>query len=336
MRGALIVASFLLLLLLRAGSAAAAEPALLRPGDRNYLAFCIVVRNEAPYLREWLDYHVAAGGDAFYVYDHKSDPPVAQTLAEDVRGGRVVVERLDAASSIPAAALAAGERLQPTAAHACAATHGHKHTWMAFIDADEYLVSFDGRPLPQVLAPYEAYGALAVHWKLFGSARHNGTRRSDRRVLARFRRCAYDCHYKSVLRTMGRPPPLRTDNHRWALQNQSSSYAALTVNTLFQPLGPNLNLTCPQIASYAHTPPPAMDPRLFDVLFVHHYATKSAREFHAKVKRHVEGGRLGRFTNWQALSYYNNVDARVTEAPHCALPNATRRAAAAEAATRTH
>ena len=36
---------------------------------------------------------------------------------------------------------------------------------MVFVDADEYLVVPDGRPLPEVLEPYSDFGGLAVNWR---------------------------------------------------------------------------------------------------------------------------------------------------------------------------
>jgi len=41
------------------------------------------------------------------------------------------------------------------------------------MDADEFLVIKDGSPsLPAVLQRYEAFGGLAVNWRLFGSSGH--------------------------------------------------------------------------------------------------------------------------------------------------------------------
>ena len=50
----------------------------------------------------------------------------------------------------------------------CLRLFGSQHTWMAFVDADEFLVLRDHRvgDLPSLLQEYEAYGALVVNWQV--------------------------------------------------------------------------------------------------------------------------------------------------------------------------
>jgi hypothetical protein len=65
----------------------------------------------------------------------------------------------------------------------CLQHHLHKHTWMGFIDLDEFLVlsplpAQRGMPatapvtvtVPDVLRPYEQYGGLGINIKIFGSS----------------------------------------------------------------------------------------------------------------------------------------------------------------------
>jgi hypothetical protein len=61
----------------------------------------------------------------------------------------------------------------------CLREHLHKHTWMGFIDLDEFLVlppqKVYGKPdvtvtIPDVLKPYEEYGGLGINLRIFGSS----------------------------------------------------------------------------------------------------------------------------------------------------------------------
>lgn len=53
--------------------------------------------------------------------------------------------------------------------------YGSNHQWMGFIDADEFVVLTDGTPdLPTLLRDYEAHGALALNWRMFGSSEWEG------------------------------------------------------------------------------------------------------------------------------------------------------------------
>ena len=37
------------------------------------LSICASFRNEAPYLREWIEFHRMMGVDRFYLYDNRSE-----------------------------------------------------------------------------------------------------------------------------------------------------------------------------------------------------------------------------------------------------------------------
>ena len=44
------------------------------------LSIVAVIKNEAHYLEEWLNYHLAAGVDHFYIYDNESTDNTAEIL----------------------------------------------------------------------------------------------------------------------------------------------------------------------------------------------------------------------------------------------------------------
>ena len=61
-----------------------------------------------------------------------------------------------------------GEGMQNVAINiydACIGLYRAQHSWMAFIDVDEYLVIPSGRRISNILAPYQAYGGLVVNWR---------------------------------------------------------------------------------------------------------------------------------------------------------------------------
>ena len=37
------------------------------------VSLCLIFKNEAPFLKEWLDYHLTVGVDHFYLYNNNSD-----------------------------------------------------------------------------------------------------------------------------------------------------------------------------------------------------------------------------------------------------------------------
>ena len=39
----------------------------------NETALVLIVKNESPYISEWLEYHYKIGVDKFYIYDNDSE-----------------------------------------------------------------------------------------------------------------------------------------------------------------------------------------------------------------------------------------------------------------------
>lgn len=53
------------------------------------LAVVAILKNEGPYLKEWLDYHLLAGVDHFYLYDNDSTDNQAEVAKPYVEAGLV-------------------------------------------------------------------------------------------------------------------------------------------------------------------------------------------------------------------------------------------------------
>ncbi len=53
------------------------------------LSVVAILKNEGPYLKEWLDYHLLAGVDHFYLYDNESPDNQAEVAAPYVKAGLV-------------------------------------------------------------------------------------------------------------------------------------------------------------------------------------------------------------------------------------------------------
>ena len=45
-----------------------------------YLSFCSIFKNEAPYMKEWIEYHLLVGVDHFYLYNNNSTDKLIKTL----------------------------------------------------------------------------------------------------------------------------------------------------------------------------------------------------------------------------------------------------------------
>jgi len=128
--------------------------------DQPYLAACLVYRNEASYLREWLEFHRLVGFERFFLYDSGSTDDHESVLAPYVEKGIVTMHRRP------------GEAHQYGSFQHCLDHHRDDARWIAFIDTDEFLFSPRGRPVPELLADFEDFPAVGVNQAIFGTGGH--------------------------------------------------------------------------------------------------------------------------------------------------------------------
>lgn len=157
-------------------------------------ALCLLVRNEQPDLAEWILHHLGIGFTAIFVYDNNSDDGTTDLLDH-------------LAKTLPVLRIAwpypPGPRMQLACyEHALANLRGAAD-WVAFLDADEFLIGPAGQSIGQLLSNLTEHSYIAMNWLIFGSS---GLAHSDGRlVLEAFtRRAPLDFgpngHVKSIVR----------------------------------------------------------------------------------------------------------------------------------------
>lgn len=120
----------------------------------KYFSVAAIFKHEEPYIGDWVKYHLGLGVEHIYLYDNDS-PDKSARIAKEVGGDRVSIEPCP------------GSPAQKVAYHRCLASHKMETRWLAFLDIDEYLVTY--APVNEVLHAYERHPALCPHWILFGS-----------------------------------------------------------------------------------------------------------------------------------------------------------------------
>ena len=129
------------------------------------LGITSIQRNRGRYILEWVAFHMAAGFNKFYIYDHGSDQiqksilvKLHEKLPDLIQPHHVNIDT---------------DRPQISA---------YQHSWenyrnecdaMAFIDGDEFLFSPD-KNLPEELSKFFEgdASALGVYWMIYGSSGH--------------------------------------------------------------------------------------------------------------------------------------------------------------------
>ena len=148
------------------------------------LAVVAIFKDEARYLKEWLDYHLLAGVEHFYLYNNDSSDDFAEVLAPYVDAKLVTLTAWPGKLQMYPAYDDAIEKYR------------FDCRYMAFIDLDEFIFPKTNQSVAEVVDEifdkYPNMAALGVNWQIFGS---NGQETTDysRGVLERFtRRAAYD------------------------------------------------------------------------------------------------------------------------------------------------
>jgi hypothetical protein len=138
------------------------------PGVRVYLSACTLYRDSSSYLAEWIEFHLLAGVERFFLYDNGSSDAHREVLAPYVAEGTAVLH------DWPAPYL--GERgrglAQCRAFEDCVREHTDDARWIAFIDIDEFLFSPTGAPVAELLPAYEKHSGVCVSRAEYGPSGH--------------------------------------------------------------------------------------------------------------------------------------------------------------------
>lgn len=219
------------------------------------IALCAILRNEIRAVVEWLAHYKALGFSDFLIYDNDSDDGTAELLAA-----------LDAAGELRLVHWphSVGERPQRLA-YANARKRA-RADWLAFFDADEFLLLRDDPDIGTFLRRFdEDVSAVAVNWVVFGSGGQQNFRAVP--VIERFTDAlAAGAGPNRQVKAIGRREKLiGTGIHR--VEPGSGRYVtAFGSDAVFD------GLTSVRRADHR-------------VAALHHYAVKSVQEFEEKRQR---------------------------------------------------
>jgi hypothetical protein len=127
---------------------------------RHKLAICAIFREEAPFLKEWIEFHCGVGATHFYLYNNFSTDDFATVLAPFVAEGVVTLTDWP----VPVG--------QVPAYRHCIEQSWKDARWLAFIDIDEFLFSPSRVDIIDVLDRYRDLPGLHVWQAFFGTSGH--------------------------------------------------------------------------------------------------------------------------------------------------------------------
>ena len=134
----------------------------IQPKKLIYLA--ATLRNEEPFLDEWIIYHKMIGIDHFYLYDDCESLPL-EKLVEPYKEYVTVIPWYTGHEDM------LGRNRQTKAYEHSIMTFGDGYKWVTFIDGDEFIVLEKHDHLSEFLATFTDAGRIFLNWYVFG---HNG------------------------------------------------------------------------------------------------------------------------------------------------------------------
>jgi hypothetical protein len=138
-----------------------------------YLSVVAIVKNETPYIAEWIEYYRLVGVQKFFIYDNESTDNLRNFLESYIDKG--IVEY----TFFP------GKRQQVIAYNDALQRYKYASFWLAFIDIDEFLVPVEAETITGFLRDFDGVPGLEVNQVLYGSGGHK--KMTDNLVIERFK-----------------------------------------------------------------------------------------------------------------------------------------------------
>ena len=129
---------------------------------KYYLSIVLKIKDEATYLKEWLEFYLIQGVDHFYIYDNESSDNIKEVLQPYIEKGLVTYETV------------AGRylELQTNIYNETIEKYKNESKWIAPLDTDEFAYAPNYATLSEYLKDNEKYDQIAMKWYIYGNSGH--------------------------------------------------------------------------------------------------------------------------------------------------------------------
>ena len=124
---------------------------------KYYVSACLIFKDEGPFLKEWLDYHLTIGVEHFYLYDNNSSDNYLEIVQPYIDKGLVTLVNWPYHAA------------QAKAYKNCLETYRGESNWITFIDADEFIVPRYDTDIKTWVKRFDKYPAIVIKWLMFGT-----------------------------------------------------------------------------------------------------------------------------------------------------------------------
>lgn len=122
------------------------------------LGIVAIIKNEAPYLKEWIEFHKLVGVDIFYLYDNESTDNILDVLKPYIKEGLVKYK------------LVRGNNQQIAVYNDAVSQYKNKVRWLAVLDADEFIVPVETDNILEIINSLNnSFSQILIGWLVYGS-----------------------------------------------------------------------------------------------------------------------------------------------------------------------
>ena len=132
------------------------NPAPLRDTKYKY-SICSIFKNEAPYIREWIEYHLLLGFEHFYLYQNNSTDNYLEVLKPYIEKGVVTLIEWPEHPG------------QLSSYKHWYATYRNETQWVSFLDLDEFFCPNRATSVDEWMSPFKNYPVVMIYWQMFGT-----------------------------------------------------------------------------------------------------------------------------------------------------------------------
>lgn len=128
--------------------------------EKKYnVSICAIFKNEASYLREWIEFNHIVGVEHFYLYNNNSEDEYLSVLQPYIEDGLVTLIQWP------------HNQMQMESYKDCIEKYASETKWLGFIDIDEFIIPKSTDTIYDFLKTFEKKaGSVNIYWRLFGTS----------------------------------------------------------------------------------------------------------------------------------------------------------------------
>ena len=123
------------------------------------VSICAIFKNEANYLKEWIEFNHIIGIEHFYLYNNNSEDDYISVLQPYIDSGLVTLIQWEK------------NYAQMECYNNCIERFKNDTQWIGFIDIDEFIVPKSTHNIYDFLKSFEKKcGSVKIYWKMYGTS----------------------------------------------------------------------------------------------------------------------------------------------------------------------